>query len=115
MHWREYEFRYKPGNPMQAPSWNIPHQPRLDWEMWFAALEDPLSLQWFWNFMQRLLENEPTVTALLQKNPFPNRPPTFVRALLYDYTFSSKAEKAKGIWWDRRLVGIYFQSTARAQ
>jgi len=115
LHWREYEFRYKPGNRMRAPLWNIPYQPRLDWEMWFAALDDPLRLQWFWNFIQRLLENEPAVTDLLQNNPFPNKPPIFVRALLYDYTFSNNAEKAKGIWWDRRLVGIYFQPTVRAQ
>jgi predicted DCC family thiol-disulfide oxidoreductase YuxK len=113
--WREYEFRYKPGDIRRAPSWNILHQPRLDWEMWFAALDDPLRLQWFWNFIQRLLVNEPAVTGLLEKNPFPDRPPNFVRAQLYDYTYSSHAEKTMGIWWDRRLLGTYFQTTARAK
>ena len=63
--WREYEFRYKPGDVARRPPWNIPHQPRLDWQMWFAALEDPQRLPWFSRFLERLLENEPAVTALL--------------------------------------------------
>ena len=67
--WHEYEFRYKPGDIMRAPPWNIPHQPRLDWQMWFAALDNPQRLPWFWRFLERLLENEPTVTALLEEEP----------------------------------------------
>src|SRR5579862_409430 len=110
--WREYEFRYKPGDLARAPPWNIPHQPRLDWQMWFAALDEPQRLPWFWHFLQRLLENEPAVTALLAKNPFPDKPPVYIRAQFYDYTFSSSEEKAKGIWWDRRLLGAYV-STVR--
>ena len=106
--WRDYEFRYKPGDLSRRPPWNIPHQPRLDWQMWFAALEDPRRLRWFPRFLQRLLENEPTVTALMEKNPFPDKPPVFVRAQFYDYTFSSAQEKARGLWWDRRLLGLYF-------
>lgn len=106
--WREYEFRYKPGDVARSPPWNIPHQPRLDWQMWFAALEDPRRLPWFWNFMQRLLENEPTVTALLEKNPFPDKPPAYVRAEFYEYTYAGSGEKTKGIWWNRRLLGLYF-------
>src|SRR5262249_16461498 len=106
--WREYEFRYKPGDLFRAPPWNIPHQPRLDWQMWFAALEDPRRLPWFWRLLQRLLENEPSVTALLQKNPFADQPPVYVRAQLYDYTFTDRARKATGRWWERRLLGPYF-------
>jgi hypothetical protein len=82
--WREYEFRYKPGDITRGPRWNIPHQPRLDWQMWFAALEEPRRLFWFSRFLERLLQNEPTVTALLEKNPFPDKPPVYVRALFYD-------------------------------
>ena len=78
--WREYEFRYKPGDVARRPRWNIPHQPRLDWQMWFAALDDPQYLPWFSRFLERLLENEPTVTALLERNPFPDKPPIYVRA-----------------------------------
>ena len=78
--WHEYEFRYKPGDLMRAPLWNIPHQPRLDWQMWFAALDNPQRLRRFWRFLERLLENEPTVTALLEKNPFADKAPLYVRA-----------------------------------
>jgi hypothetical protein len=92
----------------RAPLWNIPHQPRLDWQMWFAALDNPRRLRWFWSFMQRLLENEPSVTALLEKNPFAAKPPTYVRAEFYDYTFANSEQKAAGQWWNRRLLGQYF-------
>jgi len=106
--WREYEFRYKPGDVTRRPRWNIPHQPRLDWQMWFAALDDPRRLPWFQQFLRRLLENEPAVTALLETNPFPDAPPVYVRAWFYDYTYAGSEEKARGIWWDRRLLGLYF-------
>jgi len=106
--WRDYEFRYKPGDVMRRPPWNIPHQPRLDWQMWFAALDDPQRLPWFSRFLVRLLENEPSVTALLESNPFPGKPPTYVRAQFYDYTYADRAEHAAGQWWDRRLLGLYF-------
>jgi len=106
--WREYEFRCKPGDIARRPPWNIPHQPRLDWQMWFAALEDPRRLRWFPHFLQRVLENEPTVMALLQSNPFPDRPPLYVRAALYDYTYADRTEKANGNWWKRRSLGLYY-------
>jgi hypothetical protein len=110
--WQEYEFRYKPGALARRPPWNIPHQPRLDWQMWFAALEDPQRLGWFQQFLERLLANEPTVTALLAHNPFADRPPKYVRAQFYDYTYANRAERAKGIWWDRRLLGLYFPAVS---
>jgi hypothetical protein len=76
--------------------------------MWFAALDDPRRLRWFPRFLERILQNEPSVMALLEKNPFPEKPPIFVRARFYDYTFADSAEKATGVWWDRRLLGLYF-------
>ena len=106
--WRDYEFRYKPGDVMRRPPWNIPHQPRLDWQMWFAALDDPQRVPWFSSFLARLLENEPSVTALLETNPFPDKPPTYVRAQFYDYAYAGAEEHAAGQWWDRRLLGLYF-------
>lgn len=106
--WREYEFRYKPGDVARRPRWNIPHQPRLDWQMWFAALEDPRGLQWFSRLLERLLLNEPTVTTLLETNPFPGKPPTYLRAQFYNYAYAGDEEKATGRWWDRRLLGLYF-------
>src|SRR5580698_5097501 len=105
--WREYEFHYKPGDLGRRPPWNIPHQPRLDWQMWFAALEDPRRLRWFWRFLQKILENDPVVMGLLQSNPFPHQPPTYVRALFYAYTYSQPQQKAQGLWWQRRLLGSY--------
>jgi predicted DCC family thiol-disulfide oxidoreductase YuxK len=106
--WRDYEFCYKPGDVARPPPWNIPHQPRLDWQMWFAALDDPRGLPWFSHFLERLLENEPSVIALLETNPFPDKPPTYVRAQFYNYTYAGSEEKARGLWWDRRLLGPYF-------
>ena len=106
--WREYQFRYKPGDVARRPPWNIPHQPRLDWQMWFAALDDPRRLNWFPRFLEKLLENEPTVTALLEKNPFPDKPPQYLRAQFYDYTYSSGEELGKGLWWRRRSLGLYY-------
>jgi predicted DCC family thiol-disulfide oxidoreductase YuxK len=106
--WREYEFRYKPGALERRPPWNIPHQPRLDWQMWFAALEDPHNVAWFPRFLARLLQNEPAVTALLAKNPFADHAPKFVRAKLYQYTYANAQEKAQGQWWNRRFLRYYF-------
>ena len=113
VHWREYTFKYKPGDVRRPPLWNIPHQPRLDWQMWFAALGTPSQNPWFLRFLQRLLENSPEVTSLLGSNPFPDRPPLYVRALLYDYRYSSREEKeATGAWWVRQPEGIYYPATA---
>ncbi|MGB7976677.1 MAG: lipase maturation factor family protein [Roseiarcus sp.] len=106
-HWRAYEFPYKPGDLMRRPPWNVPHQPRLDWQMWFAALDDPQREPWFSRFLERLLENEPSVTGLLESNPFPDKAPTYVRAEFYEYTYAAGGQPA-GQWWDRRLAGLYF-------
>jgi predicted DCC family thiol-disulfide oxidoreductase YuxK len=106
--WREYEFRYKPGDLSRRPRWNIPHQPRLDWQMWFAALDDPRNVGWFPRFLERLLENEAAVTGLLEKNPFPDKRPQYIRARFYDYTFAGGEERPRGLWWRRREVGLYF-------
>jgi lipase maturation factor 1 len=106
--WREYAFQYKPGDVARRPPWNIPHQPRLDWQMWFAALDDPRRVNWFPHFLERLLQNEPTVTALLEKNPFAEKAPQYIRAQFYGYTFSSAEEMQKGLWWQRRSMGLYF-------
>ena len=70
--WQAYEFKYKPGNLARRPSWVAPYQPRLDWQMWFAALGTYQQNRWFANLMIRLLQGSPEVTALLEKNPFPD-------------------------------------------
>ena len=107
--WETYEFKYKPGNVAQRPPWVAPHQPRLDWQMWFAALGDYQQNAWFPNLMVRLLQGSPDVTALLATNPFPGGPPRFIRALSYDYHVTDLAtRRANGNWWQRELKGRYF-------
>lgn len=110
LNWSTYQFKYKPG-PLNKPlSWNIPLQPRLDWQMWFAALGPPEASPWFAMFLQRLLENSPDVLALLANNPFPDLPPMLIRANFYDYTFTNSEEyRATGNWWKRERVGMYVQ------
>jgi predicted DCC family thiol-disulfide oxidoreductase YuxK len=112
--WKPYEFRFKPGPPERAPGRVAPHQPRLDWQMWFAALTRPPS--WFVSFLARLLEGAPEVRALLAHDPFPARPPHYVRASLYDYRMTDrKTRKRTGDWWTRRRLGTYFPPATRAE
>jgi hypothetical protein len=106
--WQAYTFKDKPGDVMRRPRFVEPHQPRLDWQMWFAALGRYEDTKWFEPFLTRLLQGSPRVLGLLGGNPFPDRPPHYVRALLYDYRFTSAAERAAtGAWWRRRLLGAY--------
>jgi hypothetical protein len=102
--WKEYEFRYKPGNVYRAPPIVAPFQPRLDWQMWFAALGSYRENRWFINLMMRILQGEPGVLRLLSSNPFPKSPPHYVRAVTYDYTFTTFGDRA---WWTRKPLGTY--------
>ena len=111
--WREYEFRYKPGAVDSPPRWVAPHQPRLDWQMWFAALEAPQA--WFVRFLLRLLEASPDVLALIEKAPFGERRPRYVRAMIYDYRETSTRERFRtGAWWRREHGRVYFPAVALA-
>ncbi len=107
--WREYVFPYKPG-PLSRPAlWNIPHQPRLDWQMWFAALGDARDNPWIISLMRCLLEARPSVLALFESTPFGADPPQYVRAQLYEYRFADPATHTQtGEWWARRPLGLYF-------
>lgn len=113
--WREYVFRYKPG-PLSRPArWNIPHQPRLDWQMWFAALGSLRENPWMVSLMWRLLQGSPSVLALLDSNPFAESPPKYVRAQLYDYGFADRrTHLLTGQWWVRRPLGLYFPQASLA-
>src|SRR5207245_3512750 len=91
--WLAYEFKYKPGDLARRPGFVEPHQPRLDWQMWFAALGSYDNTAWFHAFLARLLEGTPEVLGLLAANPFPDHPPRYVRALVYDYRFTTPAER----------------------
>jgi hypothetical protein len=106
--WREYEFRYKPGDLKRRPEFVAPHQPRLDWQMWFAALSNFQQNPWFGNFCFRLLQGQREVLALLQHNPFPDHPPRYLRAVLYGYHFTNYSARQKtGAWWRRERKGEY--------
>jgi lipase maturation factor 1 len=107
--WLPYEFKYKPGELARRPLWVAPYQPRLDWQMWFAALGSYQQNRWFANFLVRLLDGSPDVVALLETNPFPSAPPRYIRAVGYDYRFTNFAERrATGDWWRREQKGLYF-------
>lgn len=107
--WREYEFIGKPGDVSRTPPQIAPYHLRLDWLMWFAAFSSPRQHPWFISFLEKLLEGDKEVLGLLRYNPFPNGPPTFVRALLYEYHFTTPEERSKsGAVWSRKLIGLYF-------
>ncbi len=106
--WVPYAFKYKPGDLKRRPGFVAPHQPRLDWQMWFAALGPYQQSPWFLHFCERLLEGSPEVLALLETNPFPDAPPRYLRAVLYDYRFTHFGIwREKGHWWQRTPRGFY--------
>jgi len=107
--WREYQFKYKPGDITSPLSWCIPHQPRLDWQMWFAALSPPEQNPWFLNLLVRLLQNKEQVTRLLFKHPFADEAPSYIRARYYRYTFTKPGQRNNsGNLWQRELLGDYY-------
>jgi predicted DCC family thiol-disulfide oxidoreductase YuxK len=113
MNWKEYEFKYKPGDVDRAPVFTTPHMPRLDWQMWFAALGSAQDNPWFENLMIALLQGSPPVTKLLAYDPFAARPPRYLRAVLYEYHFTDGAERRRtGAWWRREEVGMYFPAVS---
>lgn len=106
--WLPYEFKWKPGDVNRAPGWCAPHQPRLDWQMWFAALGNYRQNPWFGRLIVRLLENKRDVTELFERNPFPDSPPRYVRARFYRYRFTTAEEhRQTGAWWKRQELGEY--------
>jgi len=105
--WREWPFKWKPGDPRRAPPLVAPHMPRLDWQMWFAALGAPSP--WFNNLLARLLEGSPDVEALLGPSPLGGARPLYARASTWTTRFSTPAERrADGSWWRRERKGLYF-------
>jgi lipase maturation factor 1 len=105
VNWKPYLFRWKPCELDRRPRFTTPHMPRLDWHMWFAALRgDCRNAPWFLRFEQRLLEGSPEVLALLRENPFPDRPPRYLRARLSRYTFTQWGSRD---WWNSKELGLY--------
>jgi lipase maturation factor 1 len=115
-HWEAYGFRYKPGDPMRRPSFVAPFHPRLDWQLWFAALGPGSNLGWLGSLAEGLRAGTPEVVALMGTNPFAGAPPKYVRAALYDYRFSTPEERSRtGAWWVRTLEGTFDLAAVPAQ
>jgi lipase maturation factor 1 len=104
VNWKAYEFRYKPGSLTRRPRWVAPFQPRVDWQMWFAALGTFDSEVWFQQFCKKILEGSPAVATVFEDNPFPAMPPRFLRGELYQYRFAPRGSQA---WWIRERSGDY--------
>jgi hypothetical protein len=114
--WLPYEFKWKPGDVRRAPGWCAPHQPRLDWQMWFAALGTPRENPWFVALVYRLLQGSQEVNGLLANNPFPDGPPRYIRAMFYRYRFTTLTElRQTGAWWKREALREYLPTLSLEQ
>jgi hypothetical protein len=106
--WVAYPFRYKPQNPSEAPRLYAPYQPRLDWNLWFASLGGWRESPFVVRAEVQLLRGSPSVLSLFAGNPFPDKPPREVRAVLWRYWFTDlKVKRAEGLWWRREFLGLY--------
>ncbi|OMH35031.1 lipase maturation factor family protein [Tersicoccus sp. Bi-70] len=106
--WREYQFKGKPGDVHRRPAQFAPYHLRLDWLMWFAALSPGYAEPWFTGFVARLLAGDRATLRLLRHNPFPDEPPRFVRARLFRYRYTTRAERrATGDWWVRTVQSTF--------
>ncbi|XP_050457179.1 lipase maturation factor 2-like [Cataglyphis hispanica] len=114
--WKEYEFLYKPGNVNNSLPFVAPHQPRLDWQMWFAALGTYKQNPWLMSLTYRLLTGQPEVLALINtvESPFRDRPPKYIRASLYYYHYTPWSQTTNtNAWWTREKEGEYFPIFSR--
>ena len=117
--WREYAFKAKPGDPRRMPPQIAPYHLRLDWLVWFLPFSVAVTGHhihvwrhdlWFLRFIRRLLVNDPGILRLMGSNPFPGEPPAHIRALFYQYSYTTPKEKRQnGDWWSRRQLGIYLE------
>lgn len=106
--WKIYELPWKPDRLNKAPSFIAPYQPRLDWQLWFAALSRFEETTWLNGLVKDLLEGQPDCLALFRENPFPGTPPKYLRILKYEYHFTDFKERQRtGNWWYRYLLGNY--------
>ena len=113
-HWIAYPFRYKPQDLKKAPGIYAPYQPRFEWNLWFASLDTWEGNRFVLNTQIRLMENSPPVLKLFATNPFAAKPPIAVRALQWQYWFTTREERrATGNWWKRQLIGLYAPTAER--
>ena len=111
--WKEYPFKAKPGDPARRPAIITPYHYRLDWESWFPWSRPGLGRQrWMPHLIWKLLHNDPGALSLLGPNPFPDQPPTFIRASLYRYKFAPLGN-SEGLWWTRERVGTFINPVSK--
>jgi hypothetical protein len=112
--WVPYPFRYKPQDPAERPGVYAPYQPRFEWNLWFASLGSWQENPWVESTEVRLLEGSPDVLALFRRDPFAGAPPARVRTVLWQYWFTTPAEKRRtGNWWKRQPLGAYAPGVER--
>jgi len=112
--WLIYPYRFKPQDPAKAPGIYAPYQPRFDWNLWFASLsswrQEPIIVR----TEKSLLRGDGDALLLFAGNPFPQGPPRQVRAVIWQYWFTTPAEKrSQGMWWRRQLLGLYAPTLER--
>jgi len=104
--WKPYVYKGLPVSLDQASPQIAPYQLRLDWQMWFASMSSPDEYPWTLNLIYKLLHNDRDVVSLFARNPFPGKPPKYIRAVLYRYSFA-KPGNARALWWDRERVSMW--------
>ena len=108
--WKEYQFKAKPGDVSRRLPFLAPYHRRLDWLMWFIPLNPGYAGTWYPAFVARLLENDARTLSLMAGNPFPDKPQVWIRANMYDYRFTTAAErKATGNYWVRTAMGEFMR------
>jgi len=104
--WKEYHYKGLPVELNERPPVIAPYQLRLDWQMWFASMSSPEEYSWTINLVWKLLHNDPGAVGFFADNPFPSKPPKFVRAILYRYRFVRPGD-ATGNWWARDRLDVW--------
>lgn len=105
-HWKEYTFAALPSDPLKSPRQIAPYQPHLDWQLWFAAMGTPVEYPWTFNLVWKLLHNDPATLGLLGSNPFPDKPPRYIRAVLYRYRFTPP-NNPQHLYWFRNRIDLW--------
>jgi hypothetical protein len=104
--WKEYQFKGQPVSLTRRPPFVAPYQLRLDWQIWFAAMSTAEEYPWTFNFVWKLLHNDQAALGLLASNPFQQKPPRYIRAVLYHYEFAPPGNP-EGAWWKRTPLGLW--------
>ena len=111
--WKEYEFKAKPGNLYRQLPIIAPYQPRIDWQIWFAAMERPEQNPWLLHLIWKLFDNDEGTLSLLANNPFPDNPPKYIRVQFYRYQFNKPGD-ASGAVWNRTYIGMWLPPLSKS-